>query len=348
MALDKDQTWSQLSALWASDALLELETKGQKYAIISDTHMGDGGGADDFNRNEQALLKALDYYFEEGHTLILLGDIEEFWQFDLGAIVDRYNFTVYRRIRQFGSERIHRIFGNHDYEWGGYRDPTRARARVRGIAEEALKLKDDQGQVRLLLVHGHQGSLDADKYSWFSRFFVRLFKGFEPLAALTGLYGHKSATKSQVAKDYERTFYSWAKENKVLVVCGHSHRAIFASKSHAESIQEQIAALEAEVSLRGTWRTTRRAKLVEIARLEREWEDEEKKGRVIEPTEKKGDPLPCYFNSGCGLYSDGLTAIEIEGDTIRLVKWNNATLATDARDEFDSGSLREFIERVVS
>jgi hypothetical protein len=27
-------------------------------------------------------------------------------------------------------------------------------------------------------------------------------------------------------------------------------------------------------------------------------------------------------DTGCGLYSDGLTAIEIENDSIRLVKWN--------------------------
>ena len=36
-----------------------------------------------------------------------------------------------------------------------------------------------------------------------------------------------------------------------------------------------------------------------------------KRDRVIVPVEEEGEPLPCYFNTGCGTYTDGLTALEI-------------------------------------
>jgi hypothetical protein len=41
---------------------------------------------------------------------------------------------------------------------------------------------------------------------------------------------------------------------------------------------------------------------------------------VIKPVERAGEPLPCYFNTGCALYTDGITAIEISDREIRLVK----------------------------
>jgi hypothetical protein len=60
-------------------------------------------------------------------------------------------------------------------------------------------------------------------------------------------------------------------------------------------------------------------KIIELAN---ELDDEKSKGRLIESTDPGKEPLPCYFNTGCGVYSDGFTAIEIESDFIRLAKWN--------------------------
>ena len=147
-------------------------------------------------------MDALRQYTEAGYTLLLLGDIEEFWQFDLGAVVARYDGSVYAALREFEDQRMHRIFGNHDREWGGLDDPARQDGKKSRSAAEALKLKDPSGNVRFLLVHGHQGSLDADKLAWMSRFFVRLFKLVEPAAKRIGLYGDPSATKSQITQDY--------------------------------------------------------------------------------------------------------------------------------------------------
>jgi predicted phosphodiesterase len=324
-----------------------LETKGKKYAILSDMHLGDGGDADDFQANEPVLLAALDHYREQGYTLLLLGDIEELWQFDLRKIVERYGSTVYSKIRGFGDERVYRVFGNHDHEWGGYEDPTKGSSKQPGLADEALKLKDGNGDTRLLLMHGHQGSIESDKYAWFSRFFVRLFKAVEPVAKLTGLYGHGSATKSQVTKDYERTLYAWAKRNKVILMCGHSHRAIFASKSYADMLLDEMAGLRAKNAMRGTHESTRRDNFRKIARLEREYEDEKEKGRVIEPPDPGAELLPCYFNCGCGLYTDGITTIEIADDKIKLVKWDRDDEGAPRFQVYNEGDLTDFVKQVV-
>ncbi|UCG25771.1 MAG: metallophosphoesterase family protein [Chloroflexota bacterium] len=348
MALDKVQTRRQLDKLWRDRSVGVLEAKGNKYAIISDLHMGDGGDADDFYKNEPALLNALDYYRRNGYTLVLLGDVEELWQFDLETIVERYDDTVYAKIRAFGDNRVHRIYGNHDFEWGGYKDPTKVTSQKSKLAEEALRMKDATGKEAILLVHGHQGSIDSDKFSWFSRFFVRMYKPVEPLVRLTGLLGHGAATKSAVAHDYERTYYDWAKKKKVLVICGHSHRAILASKSYADMLRDEIADLRVENSKSRTSLRTRTINLRKIDRLKEDWEDERDKGRVIELSRPGKDPVPCYFNSGCGLFDDGITNLEIAGDQIRLVKWHRQPEEDEKREVFGRGKLSDFVRETTA
>jgi UDP-2,3-diacylglucosamine pyrophosphatase LpxH len=347
MTFNKDAVWTRLSQIWDDQGVKTLETKSKRYAVISDTHFGDGGSADDFHHNQRALINALHWYLEREYFLILLGDIEEFWQFDLRDILKRYGESVYPAFRAFGDQRVIRVFGNHDYEWGGLVDPVKNHPVSTKAAEEALKLKDIHGQTHILLVHGHQGSLESDKFIWLSRFFVRLYRGIEPFLRPLGLFATGSVTKSQVTKDYERVMYTWGKRHKVMLICGHSHRAIFASKSHAEKLQEEIADLKAYNMRRGIHQTTRKKNLQKIEQLERQWDDERDKGRIIEQVDPGNVPLPCYFNSGCGLYTDGITAIEIDDDEIRLVKWSNSKLFAQPRVVFNQGKISEFIEQIM-
>lgn len=351
MAQDKDLVWQKLTALWEDDRVKTLPTQDQRFAIISDTHFGNGGEADDFYKNRRALINALDFYREEDYSLILLGDIEEFWQFDLPEIVSQYADApyprIYPRIKQFGDDRVHRVFGNHDYEWGGLVDPTLNAPDVSSFADEAIRLETVNGELRLLLAHGHQGSIESDKLAWLSRFFVRLYRGVEPWVRWSGFGVAGSSTKSQVARDFERTMYGWAKQNKVLFICGHSHRAIFASKSHAERLREQISELQAQNLMRGTHKTTRKANLQQIETLQSQYDNEKDRGRVIEPVEpEEPQPLPCYFNSGCGLYTDGLTCLEIDDDVIRLIKWSRYTLSHQPRQVYHQGRISEFVDLI--
>jgi len=341
MSLNQRDTNRKLDSLLSDTNIKILKTRNKKYALFSDLHLGDGGDADDFHGNEKAMRAALKKYFDENYNIILLGDIEEFWQFDYETVIAKYGNSVYSDIRNFGNTRVIRIYGNHDSEWKGFIDPIKNNGRFSGAAPEAVKMEDINGEVKLLLVHGHQGSVESDKNSWSSRFFVRTFKAVEPIAKFLGLYGEGSATKSQIPDDYEKIFYRWAKKNKMIIICGHSHRAIFASKSYAEQIQNDIYELQTKLQQAPNMNVVKKL-LKEITELNQKLAYEKMKGRQIDPTEKYSIPKPCYFNTGCGLYSDGITAIEIESDAIRLVKWMN----NGKKDEFDSGVISEYISKL--
>lgn len=47
----------------------------------------------------------------------------------------------------------------------------------------------------------------------------------------------------------------------------------------------------------------------------------ENRGGKPEKRFEKEIPVPCYFNSGCCIYPNGMTGIEVENGFIRLVKW---------------------------
>jgi hypothetical protein len=68
---------------------------------------------------------------------------------------------------------------------------------------------------------------------------------------------------------------------------------------------------------------------------------------VIDAVDPGVEPLPCYFNSGCGLYTDGMTALEIDDDNIRLVKWDNhKTVGNQYRDVLVKGLISDLVRKV--
>jgi UDP-2,3-diacylglucosamine pyrophosphatase LpxH len=354
MSQNKEETWKELRKIWQDPNIKELETKGKRYALMSDLHLGDGGDADDIRENAETLTTALDYYNKENYTLILLGDIEELWQFDLEAIVNQYANTVYKKTKDFGPTRIFRVYGNHDYEWKVFDDPITSDFEGVAGAPQALKLKDENGAPRILLLHGHQGSLESDKKSWSSRFWVRMFTKVESMAKWLGLYGHPSATKSQIAKDYERIFYGWAKKNGVIIICGHSHRAIFASLSYFDRLETEMRQLQKEVlkvrdTKNGKKKKARMKRIIkEIGDIHRKITKERAKERDIDPTEPRKKRAPCYFNAGCGLYTDGMTCIEIDKGEIRLVKWDKNPAMEPRHKPFKdcTGNLNDFLKKI--
>jgi UDP-2,3-diacylglucosamine pyrophosphatase LpxH len=303
MAQDRDATFTRLNDLWQKhkgDPLSLDELK--KIAVLSDLHLGDGSKADDLRRNTDILVKALRFYREQGYHLFLLGDIEELWQFSVGSIEKRYRESVYKELSSFSEDRIHRAWGNHDDYWG------RGVPGVKGCPE-AIALSVGNEGARALFVHGHQGSTESDRDSRFSRVWVRAFRPVEIALRTVGLYRNPSLPKSIVVKEYERIMYEWAKTVHCLLVCGHSHRAMCVSQPYAEILRDTIDTLEKK-----TERTPEDAARVAL-------DKEKSRGRDIgrlDPAVAK--PIPCYFNSGCGLYTEGITALEIEND-IRLVYW---------------------------
>jgi UDP-2,3-diacylglucosamine pyrophosphatase LpxH len=246
MSQDPTLTHERLDEIWANPSVPTLKIKGNKYILFSDFHLGDGGRADDSWENRHVIRTALEYYGGLKYTLLLLGDIEEMWQFDLPEIRARYDGTIYRAMRGFGDNRVIRVFGNHDGDWCIRPDPAKNKTARHLQATEAVKLIDEKGKARILLVHGHQGDTHADKNSWSSRIVVRLFRLFEPAAVMLGIV-HAPKMRHEVVKYYERVMYSWAKKVKTILICGHSHNAIFASQSYADRLREQISQLKRQI-----------------------------------------------------------------------------------------------------
>jgi UDP-2,3-diacylglucosamine pyrophosphatase LpxH len=344
MAHDGIVTHQKLSALWQRADVPLCATRGERYAILSDMHLGDGGRADDARSNEKTIVAALRYYNKKRYNLILLGDIEEFWQFDLTKIVDQYHDTIYKAIKAFGDGRVYRVFGNHDLDWHALPDPVRNDPARFASATEAIKMRDGKGSARIILVHGHQGDAEAYKHPWRSRFFVRLYKMVEPYIKIDY---HKAATQSQIVKQFERTMYSWAKRSRAILICGHSHRAIFASKSYAGLLREEIAQLQEEMAAHPLDTKLIKKNTGTIAQLRHELRHEGRQKRDIDPAEPRGNPLPCYFNAGCALYTDGITALEIADGELRLIKWYRDTRRRPPFQIYARGSLSAFSKAIT-
>ena len=112
-------------------------------------------------------------------------------------------------------------------------------------------------------------------------------------------------------------------------------------------MQEQIAALRSENTAGRALQETVRQNIAEIGVLQGRLRDEEKRDRVIVPVDPEGEPLPCYFNTGCATYTDGLTALEICDPEIRLVKWNRNTAGPATRTVYNTGDLAATVAQVV-
>ncbi len=281
MSNNKEELHKRLSNLWESPETETLDTSGQKYAVISDMHLGNKSKADDFAHNQEITRNALIHYKENDYKLILLGDIEEFWQFDLSEIKHHYDDTIYNLIRSYGDENVIRIFGNHDIDWSIMKDPIRNDQSPGHNPLEALRLKDSAGDARILLIHGHQETLDSDKFSWISRNVVNIYG--KTIERIIDFDPAPSMTKSMIVKDYEKDRYEWAKNNKRLIICGHTHRAIFASLSWVEKLKKDLIRLQTEIQKADTSNDRKEELIDEIYRLGRQIQYEEQRGREIDP-----------------------------------------------------------------
>jgi len=342
MALDAKLAREKLCSLLRNPDVPELPLSGRKYVLFSDLHLGDGGKADDFSRNEPAMMAALSYYKFNGFYVILLGDTGEIWQFDYEKVRDRYNKSVYAGFRAFGDGHVFRIAGNHDSEWSSPRDPIKNNPLESQSAPQAIRLVDASSRVPILLIHGHQGDEESDKHSWSSRFWVRVYKAIEPIFKIDRA---SSATKSQITRDYEKILYSIARENKFILICGHSHRAIFASLSYIDRLKESMGQLQARrLAFKNDEEKSRQIQS-ELQKVFDTIREEESKNRDITPVAEAGKVLPCYFNTGCGVFSDGITAIEIADDKIRLVKWEREPVPA-VPEIFQEGILSQYLAAV--
>lgn len=302
-----------------------IDLDAERLIIFSDHHKGTRDGADDFWRCERAYQAALGYYLEAGHRLFLLGDVEELWESPPEPVLKAYAATLALEAEFHSQGRYLRLFGNHDDQWRYQAEVDKHLGPIfPGLrVHEAMKLKIEKGGRSLgsiFLVHGHQGTSDAERYRWLSRFVVRYI--WRPLQRRLNIATTTPAQDYELRQRHDRAMFAWARAHpsKPILIAGHTHRPIFGTSKPPTDIPRSPAEVEEELNaLRASPSPAREA----LGELRAELEFLRAAERRLGPPPLPIDP-PCYFNTGCCSFGDGdVTGLEIiEGQT-RLVRWPN-------------------------
>ncbi|MDQ3460824.1 MAG: hypothetical protein M3498_16250, partial [Deinococcota bacterium] len=311
----------------------DFDLHAGRLVIFSDHHRGARNGADDFEAAEETYRAALDWYFERGYTLVVLGDAEELWQERPADVVEAYGDCLELEARFHQTGRYLRVWGNHDDDWQDEKAVTEHLRPRYGEppleTHESLlfTVKDGKRELGgLFLVHGHQGSLKSDRLSGVARLAVRHL--YRPFQRLTGLSLDTPSKNRHLRHQQNETLHAWAAvQGGLLLIAGHTHRPVFESRSGSGHLSEQLKAAkakleEASADTRPRQRPHQRLHQrlhQKVAELEEELED------VREEEEREGsgrEVKPCYFNTGCCCFPGGdITGVELAGGEIRLVHW---------------------------
>jgi UDP-2,3-diacylglucosamine pyrophosphatase LpxH len=284
-----------------------------KFIVLSDLHKGAGDRADEFRNCAAAYRTALQYYLEQGFTLILLGDVEELWEQSFRTVESAYRDILLLE-GSFPAGRYYRLWGNHDNEWMRERSVTKKlRPYMPTTAVyEAIRFEvNDEGKEigRLLMLHGHQGTFASDKLHWLGPLGLRFYRW---LQRIFGIGGNTPAKDACLRDAHETQMYEWAiQQAKLILLTGHTHRPVWSSRTHLQKLEWELAALKA-------WPMTAVHPPL-IAKKEAEIAERIAKSPPCNETIKI---TPAYFNSGCCSFDDGdMTGIELEDGVLRLVKW---------------------------
>jgi predicted phosphodiesterase len=279
---------------------------GGKALIISDLHMGTGRN-DDLAHNGELLISLLDeYYFRQGWSLVLNGDIEELQRHSLAQIRDRWPrlYQVYDEFYQAG--RLYKVLGNHDeglvFE-KNYPYPVCNAVRI------------ETGKIPVYVYHGHQSS------RFYSDYNAVLGMGIRYILKPFGI-------RNTVARNpYRRFFvekkaYRFSLENNCISIIGHTHRPLFESLGRFDYIKFEIERLCRDYP--ASVPEDRERIAGEVAALQKELRKlKRKERRNVLRQSLYGDelPVPCLFNSGSAIGKKGVNAIELDRDHIALVYW---------------------------
>jgi len=290
-----------------------------KVLIISDFHMGNGR-RDDFQYTGEIVRKILEeYYFKNGWSLVLNGDIEELAKHSLGDIRKEWA-AVYRVLDLFASTgRLYKTLGNHDEDLIFERDYPYPLYNVVRIETPIIPL---------YVYHGHQSSRVYTDFNNIIRLSLRYF--LKPF----GIRNISSARSPHRRFHVERNAYNFSLDNNCISIIGHTHRALFESLGRFEYIKFEIERLCRDYPSSGGEERERIAREVsalrqELSKLKR---NERREGIRLS---LYGDelPVPCVFNSGCAIGKKGINAIEVDTENIALVYW------------FDEGKGMKFVSR---
>lgn len=296
-----------------------------KFVIFSDHHKGKRDGADDFRLCERAYNAALAYYDRLQYTLILLGDVEELWEEWPETVVKAYQHTLEleRKFHQDG--RYLRLWGNHDDAWSHpdlvkqWLIPALGGIPLKVRETLILHIRDGEEELgRILLVHGHQGTLNSERVASLFKFIARYF--WRPIQRIFKIQVNSPAKDFVLRYAHESAMYAWSfEQQKVVLIAGHTHRPVFKSESQEEVTRKALGEAE-EKLLKHPGNARLQQQVAELA-AELEWILAQ---NLLAP---KTVPMvefkkPSYFNTGCCAFLDGdVTGLEFSDGEIRLVRW---------------------------
>jgi UDP-2,3-diacylglucosamine pyrophosphatase LpxH len=299
-----------------------------RWIILSDQHRGARNGADDFQVAERAYNAALAYYYEMGHTLVVLGDVEELWEERPAAVMAAYAHSLSLEAKFHQAGRYLRFWGNHDDDWSEqgtvdkYLGPLFGAPALKVWESLLVPLMDEERELgQLLLLHGHQGTTASDRFSPLSRWLVRNF--WRRIQKITKRSLNTPAHNWELRDQHNIALYSWAqKQSRLILIAGHTHRPVFASQSHPAQLLDLMEKLRAQFQA-DPGNLELQDKLARTA-AELEWVRAQEQDTTGDEGATPAMRKPCYFNTGCCSYLDGdITGLELIGEEIRLVRLPN-------------------------
>ena len=288
-----------------------------RYVIFSDHHKGARTLADPFMQCESTYLSALDYYFKNGFTLILLGDGEELLEEGIEQVISAYPNVLHSEAR-FHPDRLIRVFGNHDIHWRvdeivkQFMDPIFPQIEYR---QEVLfqYVDGEQTSGEIFLIHGFQGTVESDILSFMAEWVLPAYRN---LQIRTGFGATTNPSQDACLRSrHDNRLYRWvSKKSNLILIAGHTHRPVWSSKTHLDKLSNQLHSL---LQLDPEEQSADHAEQIQDLMQEIQTRQDEQP-----PCEDIVKTRPSYFNTGCCQFVDGdITGIEIENGILRLIKW---------------------------
>jgi UDP-2,3-diacylglucosamine pyrophosphatase LpxH len=231
-----------IKRLLRTEAIIGFDNNS-KIVLISDIHRGDGGYADSLRQNRNIYKAALGFYYQNGYTLIELGDGDELWKNkDCLDIAYNYKDIFFILDKFFDKDRLYLVYGNHDIVKSNPEFIKRQEKLFEEVGKgfgremiylyssikfyEGIILRYKPTNDDIIAFHGHQVDfLNCDMWK-LSRFLVRYVWRF-----MEGVAGFKEPTSP--ANNYDKgtkiddVLKKLAEKEKKVLICGHTHNDIF-------------------------------------------------------------------------------------------------------------------------
>jgi len=217
-------------------AKLEYFNETSKYIFFSDVHRGDDSVSDEFSRNQNVYLHALNHYYNNGFTYVEVGDGDELWEYPSFRLIRVAHTDIFVTLKKFyDAGRLIILYGNHNIYlkrkqyvssnyFNYYDEYNQERVELfKGlVAYEAVVLKHQDTDQEILIVHGHQGDFMNDQ-GW--RISMLLMRYFWRFMHVVGFENPSSPARNLYKRHkVEKTYNKWIEKHKMMLICGHTHR----------------------------------------------------------------------------------------------------------------------------